>query len=182
MRKNITKLLGWKSENTYYDWKKQNRPILKLLEKYFTDEEINEFLTSGKIEKLEKEENNENENSLTRTLLIDNSLYTVKEKIKNRLHGTYRVKEIIIEACKSIKNEENNIEYLNAKQRLIDTIKGIEIEINMIIKIKTPKKTEDIFNWIKYNISEIEAHTLINNYENIFNSIEKEKIDKKLLF
>lgn len=60
--------------------------------------------------------------------------------------------------------------------------KGIEIEINMIIKIKAPKKSEDIFNWIKYNISEIEAHTLIYNYEKIFDLIEKEKTDKKLLF
>lgn len=47
------------SINTYYLWKKQNRPIINLLEKYFKKEELEEFLETGKIEKFEKSKNSE---------------------------------------------------------------------------------------------------------------------------
>lgn len=39
--------------STFYTWKKQNRPIIKLIEKYFTNEELEEFLSTGKIDKFE---------------------------------------------------------------------------------------------------------------------------------
>ena len=38
---------------TYYAWKKQERPIIRLIEKYFTKEDFEEFLEFGTIEKLE---------------------------------------------------------------------------------------------------------------------------------
>lgn len=38
---------------TYYSWKKQERPIIRLIEKYFTKEDLEEFLNSEKISKLE---------------------------------------------------------------------------------------------------------------------------------
>jgi hypothetical protein len=41
------------SINTYYLWKKQGRLIISLLEKYFTKEDLEEFLVSGKVAKLE---------------------------------------------------------------------------------------------------------------------------------
>lgn len=37
------------SVNTYYLWKRQGRPIMKLLESAFTKEELETFVTSGKI-------------------------------------------------------------------------------------------------------------------------------------
>lgn len=37
----------------YYKWKKEGRPIINLLEKYFTKEDLAEFLETGKIEKME---------------------------------------------------------------------------------------------------------------------------------
>ncbi|ARU47245.1 hypothetical protein [Sulfurospirillum diekertiae] len=36
---------------TYYAWKKQNRPIITLLDQYFSKEDIEEFLEFGSIEK-----------------------------------------------------------------------------------------------------------------------------------
>lgn len=44
------------SEGTYYKWKKENRPIIKLLEKYLERSEIEEFLETGKIIKFERKE------------------------------------------------------------------------------------------------------------------------------
>ncbi|MFA6138229.1 MAG: hypothetical protein WC667_09095 [Sulfurimonas sp.] len=54
MRNLIGELLLFKSPNTYYKWKKENRPIIALLETYFTKEDLEEFLETGKIGKFEE--------------------------------------------------------------------------------------------------------------------------------
>lgn len=41
------------AEGTYYKWKKEERPIIKLLDKYFSKEELEEFLLTEKISKFE---------------------------------------------------------------------------------------------------------------------------------
>jgi hypothetical protein len=41
------------AEGTYYKWKKEQRPIIALLEKYFTREDLEEFLETGRISKFE---------------------------------------------------------------------------------------------------------------------------------
>lgn len=47
----VSDLLGI-SEKNFYRWKEE-RKIFKLLEKYFTDEDIKDFLENNKIEKLD---------------------------------------------------------------------------------------------------------------------------------
>ena len=49
----MSTLFGF-SAPTFYSWKKEGRPIIKLLEKYFTREELEEFLENGKIKKFEQ--------------------------------------------------------------------------------------------------------------------------------
>ncbi|OGS70806.1 MAG: hypothetical protein A3F91_09845 [Flavobacteria bacterium RIFCSPLOWO2_12_FULL_35_11] len=39
--------------STFYTWKKQGRPIIALLEKYFSKEDLEEFLDAGSISKME---------------------------------------------------------------------------------------------------------------------------------
>ena len=41
------------SINTYYNWKKENRPIIILLEKYFTNDDLKEFLETEKVSKFD---------------------------------------------------------------------------------------------------------------------------------
>lgn len=41
------------SRNTYYVHKREKRPIIAFLEKYFTDLDLQDFLEFGKIEKME---------------------------------------------------------------------------------------------------------------------------------
>lgn len=57
IKKNIkTKLLSELMENTpetIRNWQKQNRLIIQLFNKYFKEEDIQEFITEGKISKLE---------------------------------------------------------------------------------------------------------------------------------
>jgi len=48
----MSKLFDFNS-STYYRWKKEGRPIIALLEKYFTKEDLIEFLETGKILKFE---------------------------------------------------------------------------------------------------------------------------------
>ncbi|MBN2825824.1 MAG: hypothetical protein JXQ76_10895 [Campylobacterales bacterium] len=40
------------SVNTYYTWKREKRPIMKLLEEYHYPQELEEFIKTGKIERL----------------------------------------------------------------------------------------------------------------------------------
>ena len=44
--KNILQLMCY-SRNTYYVWKREKRPIIELIDKYFTNYEIEEFLKTG---------------------------------------------------------------------------------------------------------------------------------------
>jgi hypothetical protein len=41
------------TRNTFYVWKREGRPIIALLERYFTKNELNEFLETKKIERFE---------------------------------------------------------------------------------------------------------------------------------
>ena len=47
----ISKILGI-HRNSYFNWKKQERPIISLLEKYFTKEDLEEFLNTNEISKM----------------------------------------------------------------------------------------------------------------------------------
>ena len=56
--KNVLKLMCY-SRNTYYVWKREKRPIIELIDKYFQDNEITEFLETGKISRLEDNKDQE---------------------------------------------------------------------------------------------------------------------------
>ena len=58
MKENIKKILDI-SDKTYYNCKNQNRPIIELLHKYFQDNEITEFLETGRISRLEDNKDQE---------------------------------------------------------------------------------------------------------------------------
>lgn len=42
------------AEGTFYKWKKEERPIITLLERYFSKEDLEEFLVTGKVSRYEK--------------------------------------------------------------------------------------------------------------------------------
>lgn len=51
MEKTILNLFQY-SRATYYSWKREKRPIILLIEKYFTKEDLEEFLQTNEISKL----------------------------------------------------------------------------------------------------------------------------------
>lgn len=50
MFKTIAKLIG-NTERTIFAWKKENRPIVSLIQKYFSEEDLQEFIETGEISK-----------------------------------------------------------------------------------------------------------------------------------
>ncbi len=72
MKKIILKILDI-ADKTYYNWKNEKKPIINLLEKYFTKEDLQEFTETGKIQKQE----------LVKDLTVDdlNSLNNLKEQL-----------------------------------------------------------------------------------------------------
>ena len=72
----IEKLFGF-TEATYYNWKKENRPIINLV-KYFNDEELIKFLKTGKIDRLEKNNTNITDGDLM-LFFADNAIFKIVE-------------------------------------------------------------------------------------------------------
>lgn len=64
---------------TYYLWKRNKRPVIELLEKYFSNEELIEFLETGKINKMENTLDDERINEL---LEIEQKYKTIKKVIE----------------------------------------------------------------------------------------------------
>lgn len=66
------------SENSYYRWKKKDHvKLIKLIEQYFTDSEIEEFLDTGKINKFD----NLNKYSLSSCINFLNKLSFLNQKL-----------------------------------------------------------------------------------------------------
>ena len=72
--KSVLKLMCF-SRNTFYVWKREDRPIISLIEKYFTEEDIEEFLNTGKIHKFD---------NLKSEFLFSNQLLYVKSFAKSK--------------------------------------------------------------------------------------------------
>ncbi|MDN5125548.1 hypothetical protein PJV95_04725 [Aliarcobacter butzleri] len=157
------------SINTYYNWKKENRPIINLLDKYFSKEDLEEFLKTGEISKLEKVKNTNNQIDNINDLLIDNAKYTVKEKLYKVFESsmlekiyTYLSKKILIRVLDklSIKNNEYPINL--SKEYLLSEIRNSDIKVYETYKLPVLVKI------IEENLSNIECFVLINYYEELF--------------
>ncbi len=53
-KKEVIKEILTIADKTFYNYKNENRPIINLLEKYFSKEELQEFIETGKIQKQER--------------------------------------------------------------------------------------------------------------------------------
>lgn len=77
----VSQLLGI-SKSSYYNWKNE-RPIIQFLEKYFDEKELQEYILTGRIQKLEnlKNINLQAENKFlteTETAIIDETIINLK--------------------------------------------------------------------------------------------------------
>lgn len=149
---NISKLFDF-ANSTIYKWKKEKRLILDLFDKYFTDEDIEEFLNTGKIERLDIAQSNK--------YLINKSIKLYK-MISYKL--TPKAKSIFFEELKNLKSykieDVSNIIFYSIKDEDLDSKHNY---INGTTKISIRL---DIFNLFQ-NIDEFELEYFIKNFEEI---------------
>lgn len=156
---------------SYYRYKKSNEPILNLLN-YFTKQELEELLETGKIQRLEKNNNTANAVDNVNEALIEHTKYQLRDKLKDITDGSMRewlynffAKKILIHVLESLsKNHESNYHIMNSKSILIREINDLDIGI-----LPNAKKDVLIDQIINKRLSNLDCYVLIKYYEEILN-------------
>ena len=169
----ITTLLGV-SKNSYWNYKKQDRPIIAFLEKYFSKEEIEEFLETGSMQKLENQNALLSRIDLHEKLLADHALYSSKEKLQKLLDGNFidraiytkGAKGILVDVLERIDSNDASYTMENAKQRLMDAVANSEVSW---FSLKNPQKQKLLSSILNKHLSDIEAYAIIKNPKEVLN-------------
>lgn len=142
------------SEKSYYRWKaKDHKTLVLLIEKYFTDKELEEFLNTGRIKRFEAKQNND--------YLLNKSIKLYK-MINSKL--TPKAKKVFFEKLRNLKSYKiediSNIIFYSIKDGDFDSkhnyIKGLtEISIRL-----------NLFKLFE-KIDEFELEYFIKNFEEI---------------
>lgn len=169
-----SKLLGC-TLASYYNWDNQKRPIISLLEKYFTQKELEEFLETGSIIKMESliEEDEQLNADFNKFYVVDisrDNVYFNKKLFWNFLFN-YKDKLIILryEDCKKY-FQQYILEYYiylskEAEESNIDTF-IISEKVNIFInKIQTLSR--DLIYFIIQNLK--------NNFQQHINYLLESK-------
>lgn len=177
MREQIMQILDI-AEKTYYNWKNQERPIIVFLEKYLSSDEIEEFLKTGEIQKLEvcKNINIEDmkypKDSETLRLLEDFAKYGLFEKVDElfKIFGIpnfamFLPKKLFIKILSDI-NKEESLTHENGKAFLLQRLKGYETSITKLEHKNHPKI---LYDFVSNKLSKIEVYLLIKNVEEYLN-------------
>lgn len=131
---------------SYYNWDKQNRPIIRLLEKYFSIEDLNEFLEKEKITKLELIDD------FQRTLSFEYFEFYSPENYSNK-HSF--PKKFYWDFIFRFKNEILMIDDKDAKEKFLSLIYEYQL---IILKISS-----------KINFSKIKVIKALNYFAQLFN-------------
>jgi len=164
--KNVLKLMCY-SRNTYYVWKREKRPIIELIDKYFQDNEITEFLETGKISRLEDNKDQE---------LLNNEA----SKIYNHFISVLYLKDKSLLKLFLVVINNANETSANLNLNFIDLVFECEgskkDKINLLKKFNKTVQNNNIlfFYSIKFMIQ--------NKFENILYAFGDNKIAKDLSF
>ena len=158
----IEKLFGY-TEATYYNWKREDRPIIKLVQ-YLGQEALEEFLETGKIKKYETSEDNKK--------LDEFVLYAVIEKIiKKAMRQGFKLKEILdyslinpVLPLNSFFNALYHFDLLVSKEFFLDEIKKVDIP-------KNHKRI--IIEFISNEVSKYEFEILMKNIDYVKSVLKK---------
>lgn len=170
MIETIVKVLGV-SKNSYWNYKNQERPIIFLLEKYFKKEDLEEFLETGKISRLENNMVYTNDLDLIKSLNIDNAIFSAKAKLQNLenkasdwLHNKGAI-GILKDVLASMEPNAFTIE--NAKDILIERIKGYEAKL-FSLKLKNSSQQKLLNIYIQKYFSKLECYALCKYSDEVF--------------
>lgn len=159
MKDIICKVMGI-SQASYYRWK-QERPVINLLEKYCTEEDLEEFLLSGRISKFESKfaDNEEMEEFFLKNALSKIEIYGTRENTPFFGAIKQALKIDPIPSCLPVKTF---IGVLTAKT--VHDIKSFGIALDAE-KAKYENWKTIIKDFITNKLSKKEFKTLIKNKE-----------------
>jgi hypothetical protein len=178
MKKIISQILGI-SQTSFYRWKGE-RPIIDLLEKYFTESELEQFLRERRIDRFENENS---ESTLKNEFYTNNALHKIIVKStlpldENDSHLLTYFKAIMnknkrysVLPLKSFLNLLNNPKVINAQTFMI-AINESDLQENW---------KSIIVKFIQYELSTLEVNALIQNRIRIKKFFDNEKIDKNCM-
>lgn len=162
----IVNILGV-SKNSYWNYKKQERPIIAFLEKYFSKDDLEEFLNYGRVSKLEYL-NSMRENEINFLFKFINLL--------EELHSLYTLDDF----SKIVGENESADEYSDYKKKCPNTIDYLCFAI-----IKNEHNILNIFDMLIRHYDEYKSK--INNQmtsyylDDIYNICKKQSLDKELI-
>ena len=164
MKNSMTKILDI-AERTLFNWRKDNKPIVLLLEKYFTKEDLDEFLDSGKISKFENASDVINNELFEKHIAyqLKHKLYTdTQSKFLNWLvtmAGTGLFEKAIVSI-----QEENIYTKADTKTMLLNQIKGMELS-STFDKVWGNGRKKVASSYINNNLSELECYVWVKYYD-----------------
>lgn len=163
------------SRPTYYKWKREKVKVIQLLEKYFTSEDLEEFLETGSIRRFEADKYK----SFADPILLDHAYYSLKLKLKELFGGTMLgpnklytkgAKDILIDVLKKISPKDTSFTIENAKERLLDRISEEELKW---LALKNPAKRELLSHYIKENFSNAEILAMVQKKDDVVEFLKK---------
>lgn len=161
----IIKMLGV-SKNSYWNYKKQSRPIISFLEKYFTAKELEEFMKTGNIRRLDENNISNKKLEMYENTLENHALYSAKYKINNFFKGRILIKDILIDVLNQMSENKNAYTLDNAKHSLVQQLQGSEINW---LKTKTQAKIDLLSEFVENNMSDIEAYAMVRQPKFVLN-------------
>jgi hypothetical protein len=151
------------SRPTYYKWKRENVKVIQLLEKYFSKEELEEFIKTGKISRFE------NLDTLDSDLIERHIAYELKHKLYldtqssffkwfEHMAGTGVMDKVIQEI------REESYTRRDTKQKILDRIKTMEIT-GFFNKLIAKGRKNVASSYIENNLSELECYVWVKHYD-----------------
>ena len=174
MKKELLVKLLEVSPKTVYNYEKEERKIIVLLKKYFTDKDIVEFLEFGRITKCENAVQHQDKTDFLQQYLIDHAIYSAKRELIRLFESNWKdaavwnkpAKDILIEILGRIDKHDESYTIENAKGRLIDKIE--EAEINWLKNPLKASRKDLLSSFIKKHFSKIEIYAMIKYPEEVF--------------
>jgi len=169
----ITKLFNF-TRQTWTKWQEEGRLITKLLKKYFTTEDLEEFLTTNQIKKLELIKNlslEELEKKLSST--INNPKITLNNKLIAFPLKAIAALYFILKNNQFIATKKN---FLNVAEKEFNAIFKIEVNLSLDFSTKWDKNT--LIKYVDYLLSDEDINLLFQDkdyYLSYINFIKKSK-------
>jgi len=145
------------SRPTYYKKKRELVPALSLIERYFSEKDLLEYLEKGFVSKYE---NNTD-------ALLDQAIFSAKHKSITYFEQIDKLpsKQILFDILKKIDPNDSSFTVENSKSRLIDVVTGAELQRSLI---KNSQKQKLLTILIEKYFSKIEVFAMIKYPKEVF--------------